>query len=335
MSTESSETLNIGQLTGVPHAHTKHNSTDNNPAVASDARAKIEALHAKQAESTLDLPVHQEPLRATQPTSPAMELHKTLHVTKKHHKQSSPIKSVLIALAAFLLLVLLFKAPVLITQAQFLLNPPPVEAPVVSQPLTTAQHSTPTMLIPKINVNVPIVFEPSTAEASIQKALENGVVHYGNTPVPGQAGNSVIVGHSSNDWWEAGNYKFAFVLLDKLIVGDTLTIDYNGTRYIYETTETKVVEATDLSVLKPTRNPTITLITCWPIGTNLKRFIVHAKQVSPKVDSNLATPTDDTPTAQTLPGNATSFTTQITEALGSLSDIIGNKPTNVKAPGGN
>jgi LPXTG-site transpeptidase (sortase) family protein len=38
-----------------------------------------------------------------------------------------------------------------------------------------------------------------------------------------------------------------------------------------------------VSVLEPTPEPTLTLITCYPIGTNLDRLIVRAKQIEPKI----------------------------------------------------
>jgi LPXTG-site transpeptidase (sortase) family protein len=332
MSTDTSDTLNLGSIgsTSTPH-HKPHNGSDNNPVVARDAREKIAALHAAQEAAAPKAPVQSTPVRPNPPASPALEHH------KKHQQSVSPpslrkAKPIFTALASFLLLILLFKLPVIYSQIVFLTNPPST-TPAVTAPVTKAQYTTPTMLIPKINVNAPIVFEPSLDR--IEKGLENGVVHYGNTPAPGQPGNSVIVGHSSNDWWEPGNYKFAFVLLDKMVIGDTFTVDYNGVRYIYETTETKVVEATNLSVLAPTPTPSITLITCWPIGTNLKRFIVKAKQVSPKVsDSEVQVTPSDTGNIRTLPGTAPSFSEQLRQTIESFSDIITNTPTPVDSPTG-
>jgi sortase A len=58
-------------------------------------------------------------------------------------------------------------------------------------------------------------------------------------------------------------------------------VDFKGKRYIYRVTTTKVVTPNDVSVLGQTKTPTLTLITCTPVGTSKNRFIVQARQVSP------------------------------------------------------
>lgn len=144
------------------------------------------------------------------------------------------------------------------------------------------------MFIPLIDVDVPIVDEPSFDEDLVQAALENGVVHYGNTAQPGEIGNSVIVGHSSNDWWDAGDYKYAFILLDRLQEGNEIIVHHEGTRYVYEVTDNYIVEPTDLSVLEqPDDKSMITLITCTPPGTSWQRLIVEAEQISPDPADNI------------------------------------------------
>jgi sortase A len=118
-------------------------------------------------------------------------------------------------------------------------------------------------------------------ESAVLKALENGVVHYYGTANPGDVGNAVFFGHSSNDAWVPGNYKFVFVLLEKLVPGDTYEIHYNSKKYVYQVTATKTVQPTDLSVLRQTNDKTSTLITCTPPGTSWRRFIVSANQIQP------------------------------------------------------
>jgi sortase A len=137
------------------------------------------------------------------------------------------------------------------------------------------------IIIPKIGVTAPLVFVSTNNELEVLKALREGVVHYYGTALPGENGNSAFFGHSSNDWWEPGNYKFVFVLLEKLSVGDTYEIHYNSRKYVYRVTETKVVNPNDLSVLNQTTKPTSTLITCTPPGTSWRRFVVSAIQIEP------------------------------------------------------
>lgn len=166
------------------------------------------------------------------------------------------------------------------------------------------------VIIPKINVDVPLVYDtPSTAEKDIQNSLENGVVHYPGTAVPGQNGNVVVVGHSSNNLFNNGKYKFAFVLLNNLQVGDTITMQYGGKRYVYKIYEKVIVKPTDVGVLGPTdRTATLTLITCDPPGTSINRLVVRAEQISPSLESNIASaPNIPLEIPEVVPGNAPSL----------------------------
>ena len=52
--------------------------------------------------------------------------------------------------------------------------------------------------------------------------------------------------------------------------------------FSYQVSRTKIVTPDDLSVLEPTTEPTLTLITCYPfsyVGHAPKRFIVQAVRV--------------------------------------------------------
>lgn len=230
----------------------------------------------------------------------------------------SPVRPILTAIATFSLLLFLFKLPVVITQTKYLIQKPVATLPKAGN-TDEVVPAAPTITIPKINVHAPTVYEPSIAEANVQKALEGGIVHYGNTPVPGLAGNSVFFGHSSNDWWEPGNYKFVFILLDKLVPGEKFSIDYQSKRYVYEVTGSRVVEPTDLSVLTQTSSPTVTLITCTPPGTSWKRLVVTAKQVQPDPSqTKVADVGSKSPTLTALPGSPTSLGAQITEGISGI-----------------
>jgi len=169
----------------------------------------------------------------------------------------------------------------------------------------------PQLIIPKIGVKAPVVFdEPSVEEWRLQLALRRGVVHYGSTALPGQVGNSVIVGHSSGQIWAPGDYKFIFTLLNKVSRDDKVIVDYDSTRYIYNVTSTEVVTPDNTAVLyQQESKPMLTLITCTPPGTNLKRLLVHAEQISPKFDpaTQFKTPESNSPVpTQSLPASASS-----------------------------
>lgn len=143
----------------------------------------------------------------------------------------------------------------------------------------------PKLIIPKINVNVPVVYGVGYDHNSQMKAMEKGVAHFaipGANAVPGQIGNTVFSGHSSNDLFDSGDYKFIFAQLDKLQVGDTIYANYNSIRYTYTITKKEVVLPSQVDKLTYTTDkPVMTLITCTPLGTAEKRLLVTAEQVSP------------------------------------------------------
>lgn len=144
------------------------------------------------------------------------------------------------------------------------------------------------IIIPKINVEAPVVYDVSALDdKAVQKGLERGVVHYSITPNPGELGNSVIVGHSSSNIFNSGKYKFAFLLLKSLDNGDTFYVQKGGKRYVYKVFNKFVTSPTDLSVLDPTDRPaTMTLITCDPPGLSINRLIIQAEQIYPDPSSD-------------------------------------------------
>jgi LPXTG-site transpeptidase (sortase) family protein len=144
------------------------------------------------------------------------------------------------------------------------------------------------IVIPRINQNVPIIRVSSqnliqrdwkALERDIQDALRDGVVHYPGTSLPGENGNVVITGHSSYFPWDPGRFKDVFALLHDVVEGDRIVVYQNQKKYLYEVTEKFEVKPTQIEVLRQKDTETLTLITCTPIGTNLRRLIVIAKPV--------------------------------------------------------
>lgn len=181
------------------------------------------------------------------------------------------------------------------------------------------------VIIPKINVQIPLNFSAKTIkEDDIQLALESGVAHYPTTPRPGQTGNTAFFGHSSNNIFNPGQYKFAFVLLRELIPGDTFYLTRDGVAYAYQVFDKKIVEPDAVEVLNPIpgKSATATLITCDPPGTTIKRLAIIGEQVNPNPSSNSVgqtTPVGNQPASQadsqektTLPGNAPSLWHRLT-----------------------
>lgn len=134
------------------------------------------------------------------------------------------------------------------------------------------------LVIPKLNIHVPIIWNSSGDEAIMLENLSKGVAHYGFTSLPNeQDGNVFITGHSSYYWWDKGKYKTVFATISELVPGDQLFVQYQNKIFVYEMTDKVTVKPSDVSVTDPTSKPTLSLMTCIPVGTALNRLIVRSK----------------------------------------------------------
>lgn len=191
-------------------------------------------------------------------------------------------------------------------------------ANIIVDPLSTnAVSSDPKLIIPKINIDVPVIYDVTPDYDAQMKAMENGVAYFGipgANSKPGQIGNTVLSGHSSNDIIDPGSYKFIFAQLDRLNKSDTIYVNYNGVRYTYTVTKKEVVTPTEVSkLIYPTDKPVLTLITCTPLGTSLNRLLVTAEQVSPSPTVAQAAPETNTSSSEpaSIPGNSPTFLQRI------------------------
>lgn len=159
-------------------------------------------------------------------------------------------------------------------------SPPPSSSSPPSQstsrlpatPVTLPQNR---MIIPKIGVDAPVVWNADPG--NILKDLQKGVAHYAGTALPnGDSGNTFVTGHSSGFVWDRSPYTTVFANLDKLVAGDLIAVTTDNEEYIYRVKDSIVVRPQETSVLGPTPIPMLSLMTCVPVGTNLRRLIVRA-----------------------------------------------------------
>lgn len=245
-------------------------------------------------------------------------------LTAKHHLQSVLFG---LAMGAVVLVIFLFSFFNEVIIAPFI-QPSRVASstPIIVGSETVAPTDKNEVIIPKINVEIPTDFSATSInENEIENNLENGVVHYPTTALPGQNGNAAFFGHSSNNIFNKGKYKFAFVLLHTMEKGDTFYLTYNGKVYVYKVIDKKVVDPSEVGVLDPVpgQAATATLITCDPPGTSLKRLVVIGQQISPDPSGNAAAATNQLDqsnnTAANLPGNGPTLWTSIMRtAIGKL-----------------
>jgi LPXTG-site transpeptidase (sortase) family protein len=190
--------------------------------------------------------------------------------------------------AAGLFLFLQFNPVVVGAVKQYLGPAGSASLPSIIEPSSSSEVSkTPSVIIPKIGVKAPVVYdEPSPFNDPVQKAMERGALRYWNTASPGETGNVVILGHSSNNLLNSGDYKYLFVNLKRLEADDIIYLDFEGVRYGYKVTEKQIVPPSEFSHIYPTDAPSVTLITCDPPGTDNNRLYVRAVQISPDPAKN-------------------------------------------------
>lgn len=121
------------------------------------------------------------------------------------------------------------------------------------------------LIIPKIGVDTTILEGPSLAILN----KYDGVWHQ-TGPI---TDNFVVAGH---------RFKYlppntsTFYNLGEIQVGDTILVDWYGTRHVYTVTQTETVDQHDTAILKPTGTSEVTIYTCYD-KRQTQRIVVIAK----------------------------------------------------------
>lgn len=138
------------------------------------------------------------------------------------------------------------------------------------------------IVIPKIGANARIISNVDASnEKEYLKSLQKGVAHALGTAFPGEEGHVFLFAHSTDYFWNVGSYNAIFYLLYKLDPRDEIDIFYKGQRYVYKVTAKKIVDTSQVEyITRKTNKEFLTLQTCWPPGTTLKRLLVFATRVT-------------------------------------------------------
>ncbi len=138
----------------------------------------------------------------------------------------------------------------------------PLVQSLVNIPVSTPapQHGV-RIQIPAIDVDAPIVHGDGWEQ------LKKGVAHRSDTANPGQIGNIVLSGH--NDI-----FGEVFRYLEELKPGDEIIVYTSQRSFTYTISGWELVEPTQVDVMDPSTNATITLISCHPYVIDSHRIIV-------------------------------------------------------------
>jgi len=123
--------------------------------------------------------------------------------------------------------------------------------------------------IPRIGVrNAPIYDRGTDAKGVMLIAPGYSVTRYAFSASFG-SGNTVIYGHDDIQ----GNI---FGHLYDLAPGDLVQVNVGGATQVYRVTGHQIVPPTAVSILAPTGDVRLTIMTCWPFNVDTKRWVVTA-----------------------------------------------------------
>ena len=145
------------------------------------------------------------------------------------------------------------------------------------------------IIVPSLWLDVPIVTNENMvatdfAKADFDKELNEWVVKYPTTPAPGQEGNTLLFGHTSYVIWKTNPYGTIFKDLPKLKNSTLIQILRDGNLYEYKVVDLFIVPPKQVNAQYMTYQNAggsyITLMGCYPLGTDNKRIMVVAKLIT-------------------------------------------------------
>ncbi|QUL54730.1 class D sortase [Paenibacillus tritici] len=161
---------------------------------------------------------------------------------------------------------------------------PPPRASIEETPLPEGMISTPevsaqaTPVYTKGEVIGEIYFprldrRVAILEGTGQAELKQGAGHDEASAAPGASGNSVLAGHRDT----------VFRRLGELAIEDIIEVETADGTFTYEVTGSRIVDGDTRGAIKPSGEPLLTLITCYPfsyVGSAPDRYLLSARLIS-------------------------------------------------------
>ena len=131
----------------------------------------------------------------------------------------------------------------------------------------------------KIGIEVPLIFPETSENEIVHKALDEGVVHFPDSVLPGLSGKTIILGHSAPEGWPKIKYDWVFTRIVELEKEDEIFVYFNHRKYFYKVEETIFIEKGEEvpDYLLTNSENMLVLISCWPPGKDLKRIAIVSK----------------------------------------------------------
>lgn len=110
-------------------------------------------------------------------------------------------------------------------------------------------------------------------EGTGRHALKKGAGHDEGSAAIGSSGNSVLAGHRDT----------VFRGLGELEKSDVIELETADGKFTYEITGSRIVDGEARGAIKPSKEPVLTLITCYPfsyVGSAPDRYLLSAKLIA-------------------------------------------------------
>jgi LPXTG-site transpeptidase (sortase) family protein len=134
--------------------------------------------------------------------------------------------------------------------------------------------------IPKIQIEAPVTIDKTLDDQGVYKALDIGTVFYPSSVLPGETGQTIILGHSAPANWPHIKYDWVFSDISKLEKGDEIFVYLGAEKLSYSVIGKIFLERGEEipeDGLTNSKN-VLVLVSCWPPGKDLKRIAVEAVQ---------------------------------------------------------
>ncbi len=129
---------------------------------------------------------------------------------------------------------------------------------------------------PRLNIEGAV--EWNVAKDNVNGEMINYLTHLSGTAEPAGNGDMLISGHSSYYWWAEGSYKDIFATLVDAKIRDEIVVKKNNVSYGYRVADVFEIGASDDLALSigGANKRNLYLLTCVPVGTNLRRLVIRA-----------------------------------------------------------
>ncbi len=141
-----------------------------------------------------------------------------------------------------------------------------LEAKVYAGPGLQAKSEENRLIIPSL------LLDQQIHEGRTEETLKKGLWRRPLTSTPAQGGNTVIVGHRLT----YTNPRGILYHLDKVKVGDSIGVTWEGKNYVYSVREIKVVTSAATEIEEPTAKSHLTIYTCTPLWLPRDRLVLIA-----------------------------------------------------------